>query len=538
VFSTGDNWNSGGEYSIPTMPSTPTTHKICIVDSGYYKAHEDLPDTASTADTVLNDPTDFTDGCAHGSHVAGTILATANNDKGVIGVFPDATPVYFVKVFGDSCGYSYQSSVLNANEKCVAAGAKVINMSLGGGGFSSSTNTGYTNLVNDGALIIAAAGNGGNSAYSYPASYPAVMSVAATDVNNNKASFSQFNDQVDIAAPGVGVQSTTTSSTSSYSFYSGTSMATPHVAGVALLLWNKYPQCTNLEIREALEKSAIDYGDNGLDNLFGNGIVNYNNAAAYVTSANGCAAYATPTVSPAPSAATPSPTACAGDYLTVEVLTDSYPGETSWTLRNECTGDNVWSSSGYTSANTLFTDSKCLPNGEYTFTINDSFGDGICCSYGSGSYEVTWGDTLEASGGAFTTSESTTFGSCTPPTPAPTTSEPSPTPTTTSCESIGKSKVTVTVTTDDHPDEVSWMIVSPDRSTVKSSSFDNASTTYEMDVCLDVVSLCHTFKIFDVYGDGLQGNGGVNVALDGTSVLNLNGVGFGTIEARLGNCVN
>ena len=86
-------------------------------------------------------------------------------------------------------------------------------------------------------LLVAAAGNSGNGAYSYPASYNNVISVAATDSSDDRAPFSQFNDQVDIAAPGVGVPSTT--GTDGYSSYSGTSMATPHVSGVAMVLWNQ-----------------------------------------------------------------------------------------------------------------------------------------------------------------------------------------------------------------------------------------------------------------------------------------------------------
>merc|ERR1712157_364430 len=123
----------------------------------------------------------------------------------------------------------------------------------------------FRKLDDEGILNIAASGNDGNSDKSYPASYDHVMSVGAVDSSHKIADFSQHNDQVDISAPGVGIKSPT--GTSGYSTWQGTSMATPHVSGVALLLWNKYPDCTNAQIREALENGALDEGDQGRDDF-------------------------------------------------------------------------------------------------------------------------------------------------------------------------------------------------------------------------------------------------------------------------------
>jgi len=274
---------SDGTVDIPGPDYYPSeTRHVCIIDSGYQDSHPDLVTTASNADPSQGSSYKE-DGCKHGTHVAGTILATDNN-VGVIGVFPGAS-AFIVKVFGysgsTSCGWSYSSSLVAAAHHCRDKGADIISMSLGGS-YSTNFERQAFETLNDvnGILSIAAAGNGGNGGFSYPASYDTIMSVGATDINKNIASFSQHNSQVDISGPGVSVRSTV--GTNGYSSYSGTSMATPHVSGVALLLWNKYPTCTNNEIREALEGSALDKGATGKDIYFGHGIVRYWDAVDFL----------------------------------------------------------------------------------------------------------------------------------------------------------------------------------------------------------------------------------------------------------------
>ena len=189
--------------------------KVCIIDSGYHIGHNDLQDFNVTASYLQGSGDPFIDPCGHGTHVTGTISALANG-SGVLGVMPSGNvALHIVKVFGDdnwssgSCGWSYSSSVINAAYACRDAGANIINMSLGGGTASTTAALGFQDLLDQGVLSIAAAGNSGNTAYSYPASYDAVVSVAAIDSNKALASFSQRNDQVELAAPGVGVLSTT-----------------------------------------------------------------------------------------------------------------------------------------------------------------------------------------------------------------------------------------------------------------------------------------------------------------------------------------
>jgi serine protease len=184
--------------------ATGANRKVCIIDSGLYAAHEDH----QSGKAITGYPTGWnTDKCHHGTHVAGTIGAV-NNTTGVVGVLPGGVNLHIIKVFGDDCAWSYASTLADAANRCVSAGANVISMSLGGTLKSRTEETAFNNAWSAGLISVAAAGNGGNSKLSYPASYTNVISVGAVDANKQIASFSQFNSAVDIAAPGVGVQST------------------------------------------------------------------------------------------------------------------------------------------------------------------------------------------------------------------------------------------------------------------------------------------------------------------------------------------
>ncbi|MEJ5224105.1 MAG: S8 family serine peptidase [Anaerolineales bacterium] len=199
-----DVWDANRDGVVDSGAPTGATRKICIIDSGYFN-HEDLPTGVSGYNGNL--PWNQ-DGSGHGTHVAGTIAAM-NNALGVLGVTPGTVQLYIVRVFGDDGAWAYSSTLIDAAYKCRDAGANIISMSLGGSRSNTTEKNGFATLYNtNGILSIAAAGNAGTTAFSYPASYDSVVSVAAIDSNKAWATFSQYNSQVELAAPGVGVLST------------------------------------------------------------------------------------------------------------------------------------------------------------------------------------------------------------------------------------------------------------------------------------------------------------------------------------------
>ena len=270
-----DVWDYDRDGVLDSGAPSGAGRRICVIDSGIHATHEDL----QGANIIGGEPADWnTDGCGHGTHVTGTIAAV-NNTTGVVGV-AIAPEIYAVKVFDgpsiNKCSWTYSSSLVNAAQRCVANGAQIISMSLGGTVRSRTEDRAFANIYkNDGVLSIAAAGNGGGSSKSYPASYNSVISVAAVGSNNVVAGFSQQNSQVELAAPGVGVLSTLPSG---YASWSGTSMATPHVSAVAALIWSSDPSKTNNEVRDAMNQSALDLGDAGRDNAYGYGLVQAHDA--------------------------------------------------------------------------------------------------------------------------------------------------------------------------------------------------------------------------------------------------------------------
>ncbi|HLC22165.1 MAG TPA: S8 family peptidase [Candidatus Nanoarchaeia archaeon] len=246
---------------------------VCVVDTGIDQDHPDLQANIVggknfVAKGVTVDPNKWDDDNGHGTHVAGTVAAV-DNTIGVIGVAPQAS-LLAAKVL-DRTGSGYLSGVIAGIDYCVSSGADVISMSLGTSSDVQAMHDAVDAAYAQGVLLVAAAGNDYGGAVSYPAAYSSVIAVSATDSTDALASFSSVGPEVELAAPGVSVLSTWKGG--GYNTISGTSMATPHVSGVAALAIEANPTLTNVEIRALLQSTADDLGAVGRDTSFGYGLV-------------------------------------------------------------------------------------------------------------------------------------------------------------------------------------------------------------------------------------------------------------------------
>jgi thermitase len=266
-----------GWTSYPGSYTSSGGPTVALIDTGIDRNHPDLVGHIDTVNAkcfgILCTFTGYEDDNGHGTHTSGTVGAATNNGAGVASVAFN-TKIMPIKVcnLAGSCNTSDVTSGINWAR---THGAKVISMSLGGGG-TSTMQTAVTQANSAGIVVVAAAGNDGNATLNYPAAYPEVISVAATDANDKRASFSNANSDVEIAAPGVDVLSTY--SGDGYTTLSGTSMATPHVAGLAALLFGQNPTWTNVQVRNRMNACSDDLGAAGRDTSFGFGRINLGRA--------------------------------------------------------------------------------------------------------------------------------------------------------------------------------------------------------------------------------------------------------------------
>jgi thermitase len=273
-----EGWDLAGLAAFPNTGGV----KVGIVDTGIDKTHPDLAGKAVGCATSYNSGLTIVNGICHddnghGSHVSGTISANTNNGQGVAGVAFNS-PIVMCKALATAAGTGLTSDIANCINWTRQQGVKVISMSLGGGDnatLKSAIQTAYNN--GNGVLLIAAAGNDGDATLNYPAAYNEVVSVAATDNKDHRASFSNANADVEIAGPGVDVESTYTGGI--YMSLSGTSMATPHVAGVAAVIADLNPTANAATLRSKLDAAVDDIGAAGRDQNFGFGRVNLCKAA-------------------------------------------------------------------------------------------------------------------------------------------------------------------------------------------------------------------------------------------------------------------
>lgn len=289
--------------------------KVAVLDSGVNFNHFDLRDNFDFSanelgyDFVADDffPEDV---YGHGTHVAGTLVA-ASNGFGVVGVAPKAQ-IVALRVL-DEKGEGTASGIIEAlqwiqnyNAAHPDSPIRITNNSYGTGSNSSQLEAAFDVLASSGVLHIGSAGNEGSAAgngnnVGYPARYASVVAVAALDRNNQRASFSSTGSEVEIAAPGVAVLSTwkdgiNAAGPQPFSFAgyageyfieaNGTSMASPHVAGVAALLMAANPSYTAKAVRNKMNATALDLGAAGRDKLYGYGLVDASAALGLVPATN------------------------------------------------------------------------------------------------------------------------------------------------------------------------------------------------------------------------------------------------------------
>ena len=218
-----------------------------------------------------NDPMDF---AGHGTHCSGIAAAVANNSMGIAGV------CWNCKIMAVRAGYkgAYGGGYLENDDAALAIayaadnGANIISMSWGQYEQSKLIREATKYAYDRGVLLVAAAGNDATSIRHFPAAYEEVVAVSATDENDNPTGFTNFGEWIEVAAPGLNVYSTLFDD--SYIYMSGTSMSAPHIAGVAALIWSRFPWMTRDHVRAQLRYTADDLGDSGFDVYYGYGRVN------------------------------------------------------------------------------------------------------------------------------------------------------------------------------------------------------------------------------------------------------------------------
>jgi thermitase len=272
----------GADWAWNTTPGSSSL-LVAVIDTGIDYSHPDL--TANYAPLGYNwayNNSDPLDDYGHGTHCAGIIAAVMNNNIGVAGVAQ--VKIMSEKIL-DNAGWGYADWFANGVIHATDCGAKILSISLAGYGESELMHDALKYAYDQGVLIVVAAGNENSNMKPCPAGYDEAIAVAATDQNDQRALFSNYGDWIELSAPGLQVYSTTPTYNvtlnnprygvpMNYAYLSGTSMACPHVAGVAALVWSLFPNKSRDWVRLWLRATADDLGDPGFDGYYGYGRVN------------------------------------------------------------------------------------------------------------------------------------------------------------------------------------------------------------------------------------------------------------------------
>ncbi|MCX7001800.1 MAG: S8 family serine peptidase [bacterium] len=247
---------------------------VALLDTGVDGSHPDLAGRVLGGYNFVDDNLDTRDSHGHGTACAGIIAGTGTANDGVQGIAPQAY-LLPVKVMDDQ-GRGNSFAVVEGIVYAVERGAQVINLSIGTRTDAQIVREAIAYATKRGVLIVAASGNDGMEQVLMPSAYPEVVCVGAVDGELQHASFSNYGDEVDVVAPGVGVYTCGANGTRTY--FSGTSSAAPFVAGALAVLRGRNPQADADELRAQLTSTADNLGNAGRDPWFGEGIVNLRRA--------------------------------------------------------------------------------------------------------------------------------------------------------------------------------------------------------------------------------------------------------------------
>ncbi|RKD25502.1 hypothetical protein BEP19_00720 [Ammoniphilus oxalaticus] len=247
---------------------------IAVIDTGIDLKHQDFQGQLVKGYNVLTGQNDPMDDNGHGSHVAGIIAASTNNNLGIAGVSWNNKIMPIKAIGSEGTGTSFD--IARGIRWAADHGAKVINMSVGNYHPSGILLDSIRYAHSKGIVLVAASGNDNSNQPSYPAAYPEVISVAAVDQQARRAEFSNYGGTVEIAAPGVDIPSAYLYN--EYAALSGTSMACPHVAGLAGLILSVEPRLKNEQVRKIIQQSAQKVTGAGRDDEYGYGLIDVSKA--------------------------------------------------------------------------------------------------------------------------------------------------------------------------------------------------------------------------------------------------------------------
>ncbi|OPY57924.1 MAG: Thermophilic serine proteinase precursor [Pelotomaculum sp. PtaU1.Bin035] len=261
--------------------SAKKTVVVAVIDSGVDMNHPDLKNRIASGgyNFILNNSY-INDINGHGTEVSGVIAAETNNNAGIAGVAGNLDIKILPLITADFRGNSFLTDLLEAIDYAIEENVDVINISMGGTEPSNIEKAAIQEAIKNGIVVVASAGNSGKSTYEYPASYDNVISVGSISESNIRSDFSNYNDKLDLVAPGESIY--TCEKGGNYDECAGTSFSAPMVSGVAAILKAIDNTLSPSQIENIIETSAIDQGSAGKDNDYGYGVLNLYNAVKKV----------------------------------------------------------------------------------------------------------------------------------------------------------------------------------------------------------------------------------------------------------------